>query len=421
MKITISAVGTRGDVQPMLALGAGLIKAGHQVTLATHQNFADVVRKHGLSYLPLAGNPVELLQTEVGMKCMNGGFRPLTSAKRWLGTWATINKQIAHDIWQASQGADLVIGTGTAFWAADVAEALKVPYVNALLWPGFIIENFPPITFPQWIKLGKKGNVLLHCLYGLSVWFPLKKVTNEFRTEILKLPPISIPNGPAPDGVPDYRVLLAVSPQVVSKPTNWDGKYDVTGYWFSQTTEEYQPPEELASFLATGPTPICLGFGSIGSHNPTEFTRKLISAIELTGQRAILLTGWGGIADEISLPDNIIAVESVPHEWLFPKVSTVVSHGGAGTTSAVLRSGIPPIILPSFHDQFFWGSKVRELGVGPKSITKKKMTVANLARAIDVALGDVEMRKRAKALGERIRSENGVNRAISSINKLLGA
>src|SRR5690606_8488822 len=152
--------------------------------------------------------------------------------------------------------------------------------------------------------------------------------------------------------------------------------------------------------------PVYVGFGSMASTDPERMTEIVLSAIKRSGQRAIFLTGWGGLSQS-DLPDDVFKIESAPHDWLFPRMAAIVHHGGAGTTAASLRSGKPTIVLPFFGDQPFWGQRVEKLGVG-RQIERKKLTAETLAQAIAMATGDITLRERAAALGERIRAEDGV-------------
>lgn len=152
------------------------------------------------------------------------------------------------------------------------------------------------------------------------------------------------------------------------------------------------------------------------NREPAELARLVVRALSLTGQRAVVLTGWGGLSPS-ELPRDIFAVDWVPYDWLFPRISAVVHHGGAGTTAASLRAGLPTVIIPFILDQFFWGKRVFELGAGPRPIPRKSLQAETLATAISVATTDPGMRERASALGVRIRNENGVARAVATFNR----
>jgi UDP:flavonoid glycosyltransferase YjiC (YdhE family) len=195
------------------------------------------------------------------------------------------------------------------------------------------------------------------------------------------------------------------------KPGDWHEWEHVTGYWFLETPEDYQPPPALLRFLEAGPPPFYIGFGSQVTKEPQRLTVIALAALELSGQRGILLSGWAGLSSE-RLPESVLCLEEVPHDWLFARVAAVVHHGGAGTTGAGLRAGVPTLITPFGLDQSGWCRVVADLGVGPKGIPGKRLTAENLAGGIHAAATDWGMRRRAAVLGEKIRAEDGINRAL---------
>jgi UDP:flavonoid glycosyltransferase YjiC (YdhE family) len=196
----------------------------------------------------------------------------------------------------------------------------------------------------------------------------------------------------------------------------------LTGYWYLEDSpgalSTWLPSPELVEFLAGGQPPIYVGFGSMHTRRSMQMTQIVLATLEKTKQRAVLATGWGGIGEAIcdrDLPENIFVLDYVPHDWLFPQLSAVVHHGGAGTMAAAVRAGVPAVIIPFFGDQPFWGRRYYELGVTPAPIPHKRLTVERLARAIQLATGDEAIHTRMQALSERIREEHGVRRAIEII------
>jgi sterol 3beta-glucosyltransferase len=191
----------------------------------------------------------------------------------------------------------------------------------------------------------------------------------------------------------------------------------VTGYWFLEPPQGWEPPVDLVQFLQAGPPPIYIGFGSMSSRKPEEAADLVIQALARTGQRGVLYEGWGGLRKE-QVPETVFMTRSIPHTWLFPRMAAVVHHGGVGTTAAGLAAGVPSIVTPFFADQPFWGQRVYELGVGPTPIARRRLTVDTLAEAIGHAVSDTEMRKRASLLGERIRAEKGITQAVTLIEQV---
>jgi UDP:flavonoid glycosyltransferase YjiC (YdhE family) len=213
-------------------------------------------------------------------------------------------------------------------------------------------------------------------------------------------------------------MLNGFSRHVLPKPSDWNDLQKVTGYWFLEQHQNWQPPDELTAFLEDTPKPVYVGFGSMVDLEADELTRLVVDAVEQAGTRAVLLGGWTDLGGD-GLPDSIIKVDFVPHDWLFPRVAAVVHHGGAGTTAAGLRAGVPTVIVPFMADQPFWGYQVAKLGVGPKPIPRRKLSAGRLAAAIRQAAGDAGMQRKAIELGGKIREEEGVGNAVSLINDLL--
>ena len=212
-------------------------------------------------------------------------------------------------------------------------------------------------------------------------------------------------------------ILYGFSPSVIPSPADWGSNSHVTGYWYLDSPDDWTPPKELIAFIDADSPPIYVGFGSMSNRNPAEVANLIVKALELSKQRGIILSGWGGL-QKADLPKSVFMVDSVPFSWLFPRVAAVVHHGGAGTTAYGLRAGIPSIVVPFFADQPFWGHLVAKLGVGPKPIPRKKLTAERLAKAIDIAVADQTMRQCAVDLGSRIQAEDGVSRAVEVIQEI---
>jgi UDP:flavonoid glycosyltransferase YjiC (YdhE family) len=211
-------------------------------------------------------------------------------------------------------------------------------------------------------------------------------------------------------------MLMGYSPLVLPKPEDWDDWLHVTGYWFHDHGREWVPPRELAHFLDSGPPPVFVGFGSMSNRDPGGTTRLVLNAMAACGQRGVFQAGWGGLR-QADLPEGVLTIGAVPHDWLFPQMAAVVHHGGAGTTAAGLRAGVPTVVVPFFGDQHFWGQRVNDLGLGPPPVPRKRLTAERLARALQVALGDEAVRDNAARMGAAIRAEDGVGRAVEIIER----
>jgi UDP:flavonoid glycosyltransferase YjiC (YdhE family) len=216
----------------------------------------------------------------------------------------------------------------------------------------------------------------------------------------------------------DRLILYGYSPSLLPKPFDWDARKHVTGYWFLDIKTEWQPSPSLVDFIESGSPPVYVGYGSMKNRNPEETLSLVIGALKRARQRGIYFTGKDDVRTE-KVIDNIFFAKSIPHDWLFPRMAAVVHHGGAGTTAGGLRAGVPSVITPFFADQPFWAHLVYKRGAGTKPILRKNLTVENLADSITKAVTDVDIRKRAAALGECIRTEDGVGNAVKIISQSL--
>lgn len=416
MFITILCFGSRGDVQPFVALGVGLRQAGHDVCVATDRAFAQMVADYGLDYYPISGDIQRFMQGANGRapEEIPGPLRLFRDMKREVQAEA---RQMAQDCWQASQHADLLVTGGPgAFVGATFSEKQRIPYVQGYLQPlGLPTRAFPSSLIPPLPFHNGWFNRLTHLAVGQIFWQVMRGMFNEVRQELLDLPPWPAA-GPYRQAVRErHPVLMGYSRHVLPPPPDWDPEMiQVTGYWQLPPDQTWQPSRELCHFLAAGPPPIYIGFGSVGSRDAAAMTRAALDALAETGQRGILLRGWGGLAQG-NLPETVLMVDHVPHDWLFPQMAAAVHHGGAGTTGASLRAGIPTLIIPHFADQPFWGERVRKLGVGPAPIPKKRVTAAALAAGIRAAVADPVMQERARQLGRQIQAEDGVTQAVALI------
>ena len=415
MKITVNTLGTRGDVQPYIALSLGLQRAGHSVRVMSHQIFETFVRAYGLDFYPLQLDPRQVLIDQALSELGNNTLR----INRWMEKhFNPALQDTFRETLKANQGSDLILNSGLAFSGWHVAEKLDVPAIATYLWPVTPSSYLPPSSGkipPGWLPFRGAYNYLSTKLSNQMFFNLLFSTVNEGRKDVLGLPPLTrkyywtldSPSSTVP-------LILGYSSIVIPRPPNWHGNQHIAGYWFLDTAKGYQPEKALLDFLADGPPPVYIGFGSLVDHELAEITQIVISALKETGQRGILLGGWTELGTG-DLPDFVFQVDEVPHDWLFPQMGAVVHHGGAGTTAAGLRAGVPSIVIPSFGDQFFWGWRVSELGAGPAPIPRRKLTVENLSQAIHQAVTDEGIRRKASQVGQQIRAENGVETAVGLI------
>ena len=411
MRIALLAVGTRGDVQPYIGLGAGLKAAGHDVRLVSHADFEAVARQKELDFAPISGPFKKMLETDAGQAWLDSGRNLFQFMTGYVKLFRPVLRKMLEAAWDACQDVDAVFYSTLALGGHDIAEKLRIPCYSIHLQPWSRTRVFSMFPLPGWLPTIEAYNMLSYIVGEQVFWQPFRRTLNEFRREVLDLEPLPL-YGPHEklhrDRVPFF---YGYSPSVVPRPDDWPNWLHVTGYWFMPRQDSWQPPEDLVEFLESGPPPVYIGFGSMRSSDPRALTRKVVEALDLTGQRGILLTGWGGL-DGDDLPDHVFRIDAVPHDWLFPKMAAVVHHGGAGTTATALRAGVPSIITPFFADQFFWASRVAELGVAPDPIPLKSLDAPQLAKAIHNAVREPAMRQRAEVLGRQIHREDGVARAV---------
>jgi sterol 3beta-glucosyltransferase len=424
MQITILTVGSRGDVQPYIALGLGLQAAGHAVCLATESQYRDWVVSHGLAFAALPGNTLEKHATAAWKTLMDPvkqtGFLHDTLVCFRQFVQPTLRQQL-DATWTVCQGAEAIISMPSVFASYHVAEKLAVPFYNVWTCPVTPTRHFSN----SWYRLPRRmnrwlGGTLNWISYNLPIWlfwFELGQEIDRWRQEVLQLPSMTVDS----QRMADAPWLYAYSPSVLPKPEDWAEQIHVTGYWFLDQPQDWHPSPRLVDFLQAGDAPVYVGFGSLPTRDPRQATQLVVEAIARTGQRAILDQGWGGL-EELDLPDSIYVMQSHEgiHEWLLPQVSAVVHHGGNGTTAAGLLAGKPTVVVhPAMTDCGFWGQQMAALGVGPEPILRSQLTVDRLAAAIQTAVTDPSMRLKAKALGDRIRSETGVQTAVAAFHQHL--
>jgi sterol 3beta-glucosyltransferase len=409
--IAIFTVGTQGDIRPCVALGAGMRRAGYPVRIVTSDNFEGMVRAAGLDFRPLTANFQNLLDSnrEITEQGLNVSAMARIS-RRFYADWA---KHWAREGMAAAEGAGLLIGVANStLLAKSVAEARGIPFVAAQLQPLTPSRSMPPLVLSGAGRLPNVFNLPLYNVLRLLVWHVMKPAINDRVRPQLGLPRY-------PWYGPYFhsrlqRVLYGFSRHVVPRPADWPDTAQITGYWFLDEPQ-WQPSQALREFLEAGPKPIYVGFGSMVSAQAEQFTACVLDAIGRSGQRAVLATGWGGLAAEEGMQgERVFITRGAPHDWLFPRVAAAVHHGGAGTTAAAVRAGIPSVIVPFYGDQPFWARCLQREGVAPPALDRKTLDAESLGNAIARALEE-PVRRSAAVLGERVRAEDGVSIAISRL------
>ncbi len=418
-KITIFAAGSQGDIQPCVALGSGLQRAGYEVCLAAPEDFAGFVQRHGVGFHPLRGDVQKIMASDTARKFMEtSGSNPLKSIQAIRTLIAPVVQQMAADALKACRSAEGIICLGVfSAFGQTFGEALGKPVIHIEPTPLLPSRAFPAPSWPIQKNLGGLHNIFSGWAMLQVIWLWYQPFVNDFRKQ-LGLSRYTF--GRFLRDLKNTPMLSAYSPSIIPHPADWKPSIHITGYFFLDQTAAWQPPEALLDFLENGEPPVYIGFGSMAGENPAQLAQIALEALARCGQRGVLLTGWGGMKVE-SLPENVYVLNSAPHAWLFPRMAAVVHHGGAGTTAEGLRAGIPTVIVPFAFDQSFWGARVKAMGFGPQPIPRKGLTAERLAQAIWVALTHPTIRQRSRTCGNLIRQEDGLGNAVEVVRQIFGA
>ena len=422
MRVTITAAGARGDVQPCVALGLGLKRAGHDVVLAGWEPYRRMAESRGLEFHSVAGPaPENLVSSLVG-----AGRNPLQYARRFRPLLRPHVERGLRDSLDACADADAVLYSPLGFAGFMAAEHLGLPSVGSVVEPLFVRSTlYPSAALGGGVDLPAIRpvyNRLSHLAMEQIYWRIIGPLVAEAR-ENLGLPPMPVLGGPVAEIHRSRRpILLGWSRHVLPEDPKHENRTPTTGYWFLDREEGWQPPERLLKFLDDGDPPVALGLGSMTGVESAQ-TGRIVSetarALRRTGLRGVLLSGDARV--DGYLPDNVIRVPGeVPYDWLFPRVAAAVHHGGAGTVAAALRAGTPSVVIPVLPDQAFWARRVATLGAAPPPIPRKKVTAGKLSASISEAANDPAVRRRCENLGAKIAAEDGLSRAIEAFESQVG-
>lgn len=401
MRIAIETLGTRGDVQPYLALAKALQERGHIVQLAAPEQFAAMSELNRVPFAPLPGEFLALLDTQEGKAAISGGHG-FSAGFKLLKQVRPLMRLLLDLEWRAVKdfNPDIIVYHPKSVGSPHMAQALGVPHILASPLPGFT----PTAAFPSpMLPYGSLGplNWTSHLLAMRGADLLFGKILREWRRAALGLPSrfrFRPPN----------RTLYAYSKHVVPVPHDWAADVLVSGYWFLDEPN-WTMPDDLANFLAGGDRPVYIGFGSMPGLDAETLADTAMAALAQTGKRGLLAIG-GGALKVRTIPAHVHVIDSAPHGALFRHVSATVHHGGAGTTAASIRAGVPMTICPFFGDQPFWARRVVDLGIGPAPLNRKHLSVSQFAAAL-AAMDDAEMIDRAGALGAEVQTEDGLQAA----------
>lgn len=413
---TLLTIGSRGDVQPYIALGKGLMKYNYKVRIATHAEFGPWIEEHGMEFREIAGDPTQLMKIMIDHGMLSVAF--IREATTKFRTWID---ELLSTAWDACQGTDILVESPSAMAGIHIAEALRIPYYRAFTMPWTRTRAYPHAFIVPEQKMGGSYNYLTYVMFDNVFWKGISGQVNKWRVKTLGIPRtnlVQLHQGSVP-------FLYCVSPQILVPPVDYSDWVKVTGSWVLDESDKYEPPKDLVDFIAKAKEEkqkiVYIGFGSIVVSNPKELTRTVVNSVLKAGVRCILAKGWSDRLDdpnaketEIEMPPEIYPLKSVPHDWLFPQIDAAVHHGGSGTTGASLRAGLPTVIKPFFADQYFYAGRVEDIGVG---IYLKKLNESQFSRAMWEATHNERIIARAASVGKAMRKEHGVETAIRFIHR----
>jgi len=428
MSIVVMIVGSRGDVQPFIPIGQRLAER-HRVRIATHRVFRSLIEDAGLEFYPLSGDPRVLMEHMV----KTGGHIIPRRLDQIFGDVPRQRAMIAEILASTLRAciepdpdrpgapafqADLIIANPPSFGHIHCAEALYIPLHMVFTMPWSPTAVYPhPFSGLDSGQSQPLQNFLSYGTVDLLIWSGILDLVNAFRRDTLRLPPISLVEGAGllEDHAVPFTYLWPEA--LMPRPGDWDPHIELANFTFHDLGQGYEPPAALAEFLAAGEAPIYVGFGSVLVEDPAAVARTIFAALEKAGARGVVSEGWAHLRGGTP-PPNVFLIGDTPHDWLFPRCRAICHHGGAGTTSAGLRAGLPTVVVPSFGDQFFWGRMVADAGAGPEPIPIARLNTAALTAAFD-ACRRPQVRERAQTLGARLREIDGAERVVQSVYRWL--
>lgn len=401
MRFIIPTIGSRGDVQPYIALALSLIRRNHTVTLATHPCMCHLVKSYGVPYTPI-GPDIDIGREAALIRSKSINW--IQGFKRVMDFSFAMLEKSYPDLLPHCRQADVVIVSHSAAGLLE-ADTLGLRTISVTLMPQAIPVNDPNAS---WINRAFKK------VAGVGMGWMMTRPLDNIRHQH-NLPPLG------PYGITSPLLNLVPISPLIEKPNSlWEPRHKMTGYWYTPSPETWAPPEQLVHFIEAGSPPLVISLGamSLSGNDTREAARITLEALNQTGTRAVI-QGWNDALKQLPVPPTVYHGGSIPHDWLLPRAAGLMHHGGFGTTAAGFRAGIPSIVIPHIIDQYIWGNKVAMLGVGPKPIPRSKLTVKALTGAIN-EITNPDIKSTAAALGGNIRQEpDGVETAINFIEEII--
>ncbi|MFJ5999382.1 glycosyltransferase [Streptomyces sp. NPDC092370] len=404
------AAGSRGDVQPCLALGRALAGQGDAVRMLASSRYHQLITEAGLEYHPLPADPADIIGSPEGQELLAGRSNPVAFIRGINRILRPLMNRILAETQAGAKDADLVLAPTLGFLGLHLSQYLRVPHAIIHFQPSQPTRVFPHPFLPAARFLGAPGNRLSFEAVDLGSWLVFREFLDDWRMKDLGLPSVS------PRALlrlaRQAPVLCAFSPTVVPRPADWGPNVHVTGFWHHEQPL-WKPPRRLLDFLDDGPRPVYVGFGSMRTSDPEATDHLVRTALRRAGLRGVLA------GDPATSESDMLVVGETPHDWLFPRMATVVHHGGAGTTASALRAGVPSLVCPFFGDQTYWAARVHSLGAGPVPLPSRRLTVSALAGRLRAVTGDAAHAAAARRLGRALAAEDGVAHACRVVQRLV--
>jgi sterol 3beta-glucosyltransferase len=427
LRCTILAIGSRGDVHPLIALGAGLHAAGHTVCVASHADFEADVRARGMAFHPLTGNAARFFSGPAAT-IMRDRTRNAREFSGFFDNYLDLFfQQLLAGCWEASQDAEAILcwswlsGIGLA-----LAERLQVPVFQVASYP----VDFPTTAFPNPFHgdLAVSAAGAMTAAENLDTWLQFAETAQvghatrqQWRETTLGLPARTWQEEVTLTQQMPH--LFGYSPAVLPKPADWPAWAYVTGYWSLAAPQDYAPTEDIRAFLAAHPRPVALGFSSQVGRNSRQLTELAVAALVQLRQPAILIAGFGGLKSAgrgaVALPEYILPVRSIPYDWLLPRVAAMVHQGGAGSVALALAAGVPSLAVAFGYDQAMWGQRIAALGAGAPPLAAATLTADQLAAAIRRLVEDDAFRRGAARISAILQQEDGVANAVRVVEEVV--
>ena len=413
-RIVMLTYGSRGDVEPFVALGLRLMNEGFLVRLIAPKTFRQLVETTGIEFIPIDSNPDELGQ----LFANSAGSNWFKMIKSMADHVMPIAREAFQTIVNSVDEADLIMHSFLMTDAGHtLAEKLDIPEISVQLFPVFLSTGeFPPVALPD-LPFGKLYRKAMHNLNTVMFRNSARFMYKRLQKTSSELPHLaSWPfSGPVENQPP---ILFAYSNHVLPKPDDWPSNAHVTGYWQMPLANDWDPPKRLNDFIQEGDAPIFFSPGSMQSDKSNALLEMVIQAARNVKKRIVLGVSPDVVSDELKNLD-LICAKGVPHTWLFPKMSYILHHGGAGTSGTAVAAGIPNSAIPFSLDQTFWAKRLSQLGVGPAAPPTKKLTIHAIEQMILDATKNEKYSNQAKLIAEKMKSEDGISTTIAIIKDLV--